>query len=311
MLAITTPDLATQYREALRDYLRDGGESHLNKAYDLGHEAIGSGYGLVEMIDLHCTAVAACLEEGVSPLSPAETSAAAGYMLMQATAPFNIMQISHSENNLALRRLNALFDESTNRFAHALHDDACQMLSLAYLELSQLREEVPEPTRERVDLLGSYLDHIREQLRHLSHELRPPMLEHLGLLPCIRNLAIGFARTYGLDISVDIPDAKRDVFRSVELPLYRAIHEALTNIARHAHAERAWIALERFPDRVECSVRDDGVGFDPDTHAGADSGEGLGIINLRERIGSLQGTVNIESRPGKGTCVCLSLPLTV
>ncbi len=311
MLATVSPDLENTYRSALGEYLRDGDESHLNDAYEFGYQALESGYSLVELINFHCTALATCLREGHFSLSITETSAAAGRMLMQATAPFNVLQFNQSENNSALRRLNALFEESTNRFAHALHDDAGQMLSVAYLELSQLRNEVPESVRERVDRLSSYLDQTREQLRHLSHELRPPMLEHLGLLPALKNLVSGFQQSYGLDINLDAPNLERGMLRDMELPLYRAVHEALTNIVRHARAKKVWISLHLFPDRIVCSIKDNGVGFSPDAITNSDPDTGLGLINLRERIAAMQGDVDIKSQPGLGSCVRVTIPLTV
>ena len=311
MLATAHPSLEESYRSALEKYLGDGDESHLNEAYEFGHKALESGYSLVEMIDIHCKILASCLREEHPLLSVADTSAAAGRMLMQATAPFNVLHLNQSENNSALRRLNALFDESANRFAHALHDDAGQMLSVAYLELSQLRNEVPQSFRERVDRLSSYLDQTREQLRHLSHELRPPMLEHLGLVPTLRNLIGGFLDRYGLDISLDAPDIERGTLRDVELPLYRSVHEALSNTVRHSRAKKAWITLRVFPDSVECSVRDNGIGFNPEAVFDDNPDTGLGLLNLRERIAALQGTVDIESRPGFGSCVRVTIPLTV
>ena len=311
MLETVPPSLEKAYGSALKEYLRDGDESHLNEAYEFGHKALESGCSLVELIDFHCTALASCLREKHPSPSITEVSSAAGRMLMQATAPFNVLQLNQTERNSALRRLNALFEESTNRFAHALHDDAGQMLSVAYLELSQLRNEVPESARERVDRLTSYLDQTREQLRHLSHELRPPMLEHLGLLPTLRNLADGFQDRYGLDIILDIPDSERSKLRDVELPLYRTIHEALTNIVRHSRAKRAWITLRVFPDRAVCSIRDNGIGFNPDPVFDGSPETGLGLINLRERLAALQGNVDIESQPGQGSCVRVTIPLTV
>jgi len=299
------------YRSALEKYLGDGDEAYLNEAYEFGHKALESGYSLAEMIDIHCNMLTTFLRKENPALSITDMSSAAGRMLMQSTAPFNVLHLNQSENNSALRRLNALFDESTNRFAHALHDDAGQMLSVAYLELSQLRKEVPEPIRERVDRLSSYLDQTREQLRHLSHELRPPMLEHLGLIPTLQNLISGFLERYGLDIFLDAPNIERTALREVELPLYRSVHEALANTVRHSRAKKAWITLQVFSDNVVCSIRDNGIGFNPEAVFDDKPETGLGLINLRERIAALQGTVDIESRPGFGSCVRVTIPLTV
>lgn len=311
MLAPTNKPLEDSYKLALGKYLRDGDEAHLNEAYEFGYKALESGYSLVELIDFHFATLALCFREENSAHSVADATAAGGKMLMQAIAPFSILQLNQSENNSALRRLNAIFEESTNRFAHALHDDAGQLLSVAYLELSQLRNELPESTRKRLDRLATYLDQTREQLRHLSHELRPPMLEHLGLLPTLRNLVIGYQKRYGINITLNASELERGVLREVELPLYRTIHEALSNVIRHAHAKEVLITLNVFPEHVVCTVRDNGIGFNPDLTHHNRTDSGLGLINLRERIAALQGALDIESTPGQGTCIRVTIPLTV
>jgi len=311
MLATASLPLEQTYKSVLSGYLRDGDESHLNEAYEIGREALWAGYGLVGLINLHCTALVSCVQEGDHGNTVINTAAASGRLLMQATAPFTILQINQTESNAALRRLNGMFEESTNRIAHALHDDATQLLSVAYLELSQLRSEVPDTMQERIDRLTGYLDQTCEQLRHLSHELRPPMLEHLGLLPSLRNLVGSIQRRNGLDITLHAPDIERGLLRDVELPLYRAVQEGLTNIVRHAHANHAWVTLEISPDQVACSIRDDGMGISSETASNSNPDAGLGLLILRERIAILQGTVDIQSNPGSGTNLRVRIPLTV
>jgi len=311
MLAAASLPLEQTYKSVLSGYLRDGDESHLNEAYDIGREALWAGYGLVGLINIHCTALVSCVKENDIGNSVIDTAAASGRLLLQATAPFTLLQVNQTESNAALRRLNGLFEDSTNRIAHALHDDATQLLSVAYLELSQLRSEVPDTAHERIDRLTGYLDQTCEQLRHLSHELRPPMLEHLGLLPAVRNLIGSIHRRNGLDITLHAPEIERGLLQDAELPLYRAIQEGLTNIVRHAHAKHAWVTLEMSPDKVICSIRDDGVGISPETANNVNPDAGLGILILRERTAILQGTVDLESTPGSGTNLRVTIPLTV
>lgn len=311
MLEALLPTLEESYRSVVGNYLRKGDESHLSEAYEIGYEALESGYSLAELINVHSTALSAWIKQHQGTFSITDVVNASGRLLLQLTAPFTMLQVSQSEGNSALRRLNALFEESENRFAHVLHDDAAQVLSVAYLELSQLRNEVPDSARARIDRLTSYLDQTCEQLRHMSHELRPPMLEHLGLIPTLHNLADGFKNRYGLEVILQSPDIERAVLRELESPLYRAVHEGLTNIVRHAHAQYAWITLEIASGRVDCTIRDDGAGFEPDLAGGDNPEAGLGLVNLRERIALLQGTLNVESSPGNGTCLHISIPLTV
>lgn len=307
MVQTISPLLEERYKSAFDDYLRGGNESHLSEAYEIGHQAVEAGCSLVDLINIHCDALAARLANARTGDSMGVLAAAAGRMLLQATAAFTVLQVSQSENAAALRNLNALYEESANRFAHALHDDAAQMLSVAYLELSQLRSEVPASALDRVERLSGYLDQTCDQLRDLSHELRPPMLEHFGLAPALRQLARGLEQRYGISIILELADIPRENIRNAELTLYRAIHEALTNVVRHAHAQQAWVRLEFLNDIAECSIRDDGKGFDPDHYNNAESG--IGLMNLRERITLCRGHLLIESTPGGGTCVRINLPL--
>lgn len=306
-----TPDLQALYREALQDYIDDGGEAPLHRAYELGRQALASGIGLLGLVDIHQTAAGELLtQRPADPSLVARKLRAAGHFLLESLSPFEMLQLGHQESNAALRRLNEILEEEARRIAHILHDEAAQLLASVYLELAEInREEPPAAVRARVERITAHLDQVREQLRRLSHELRPPILDQLGLMPALQFLADGFRKRYGLDVEVENLTARPGRFpQPVETALYRAVQEALNNVARHARAKRANVRVWTGEGAVYCSIRDDGVGF---TSSAADGSKprGLGLLGIQERIGSLHGFFKADSSPGSGTELYISIPL--
>lgn len=307
----TATTLEQNYQEVLRHYLHDRDEAHLNDAYEIGREALNSGYGLISLVGIHYTTLVSALREDEKTAPVADLASAAGRILQETTAPFSVLHIDSAESTAALRRLNGLFEEASNRIAHSLHDEATQLLGVVYLELALLRSDVPESIRQRVDRITQYLDQTCEQLRQLSHELRPPMLEQLGLVPSLHHLISGMARRHELDIALKEPTTEKRLPGEVELILYRAVQEGLRNIVRHAHAKHASVTLSISGHAAICSIRDDGQGFDTDAAATPEAiaEAGLGLMGIRERAGVLGGTVKVESALGRGTELRISIPL--
>jgi signal transduction histidine kinase len=142
-------------------------------------------------------------------------------------------------------------------------------------------------------------------LRRLSHELRPPILDQLGLMPALQFLSDGFRKRARLKIDIDnfIADRGR-LPQLIETALYRTVQEALNNVVKHADAEHVRIRIWIEQQLVCCTVKDDGAGFQ--SSGGPD---GLGLVGIRERISSLHGAFEINSRPGSGTELRVSIPL--
>ena len=144
-------------------------------------------------------------------------------------------------------------------------------------------------------------------LRALITELRPAALDELGLVPAIETLAQRTASAEGLPVetNIDLQLEERGVLSpEVESSLYRLAQEALTNITKHAEASRVELRLVHRDDVVELSVSDNGVGFDPQ-----DTGDGLGLVGMRERVALAGGHLEITSAPGKGCILQARLPL--
>jgi PAS domain S-box-containing protein len=207
----------------------------------------------------------------------------------------------------ALRRLNEQLEHEAKRIASALHDEAGRFLMTAHITLADVARDLPPETGARLRLVRRDLDQVEEQLRRLSHELRPRILDDLGLREALTFLADGVSRRTGIAISVQASlEARYPPL--VETALYRMVQEALLNIGRHAQARQATVVLEEEDQRILCSIRDDGHGFDVSGLARAGAG-GLGLVGIQDRLEAVGGTLEIVSSPGGGTELRTAVPL--
>jgi len=149
------------------------------------------------------------------------------------------------------------------------------------------------------------LDQAEQQLRHLSHELRPMVLDDLGWLAAIEFLAAAVSGRTRIPVEVRSSVTQR-LPAAVETALYRVVQEALTNAARHAHATRIRIAIDQEQDCLRCLIGDDGLGFEVESGVGRG---GLGLRGMRERLSALGGSLHIVSAPGHGAEIRIQLPL--
>ena len=207
----------------------------------------------------------------------------------------------------ALRRLNHQFENEATRIAGVLHDEAGQFLTAAHLQLAELGHLVPDPFVKKVQDVRKTLTVIEEQLRQISHQIHPRIVEDLGLLEAITFLADGFMRRTGINVSV-VSTLDRRYPLAIETLLYRLVQEGLTNISRHAQASTGGITLSGNDTYVLCSVRDNGVGFDPKL-AEPQNTVSLGLRLMRDRLEAVDGNLVISSEPGKGTDLTARIPV--
>jgi signal transduction histidine kinase len=293
------------YQDALQDYLRDLGETHLHRAYEMGRDALVAGIGVIEVAAAHHLALhhVLAIDGAAARIRAAE---AAGRFLAECLSPFEMSHRGTRESALALQRLNETLENEAKRIAQALHNEAGQLLASVHIALAELAPTLPPPARGKADEIVGLLKDSEDALRDLSHELRPMILEHLGLLPALRFLAEKAARRNNLSISVRGNNHAR-MPAPVESAVYRAAQEALNNVVRHARARSVLIRLRCGSRRVTCIVRDDGVGLANSTRR--EENTGLGLIGIRERLSTLGGAFRIVSRPRRGTTLLLVVPL--
>ncbi len=289
------------YRDALHRYLDGAGEAALSSAYEIGRRALAGGLGILDMVTLHHRAVA-----GIEHTWPAEL---AGNFLIESLSPFEISYRSVDEANAALRRLNEMLETEVGRIAHALHDQAGSILATATLELDMAARELLPVGHQRLAGVRRLLGETGEQLRHLSHELRPTILDDLGLRPALEFLAQGFEQRSGL--KVEVGGQLRDRMPvGAEIALYRITHEALNNALRHGGSSSSVrIVLEQQAGKCHCVITDDGPGFDVDAVLARGGKRGLGLLGMRERANAVGGTCTIHSTPGRGTAIEVTVPL--
>ena len=298
-------ELQGEYERALRTYLRQGGEGSLKQAYELGRRALSEGRGILDMIGVHQHAVEAVLSNGQRDHAD-DVIRPAGEFLTELMSPFEMTHRAFGEANDTLRRLNESLESETRRIARALHDESGQLLAAVHIQLRQMARSVSPTVQLNLGEVESLLEQVEQQLRNFSHELRPTVLDDYGLLPALQTLAEKFSKRFATPVSVDGKLGPR-LTKSVEAAMYRVAQEALNNVARHAKASRVNIRLWRSPGEFHCSIRDDGVGFDPAVVKG--SRNALGLLGMRERLNVLGGTLQIESAPQQGTELKILIPV--
>jgi signal transduction histidine kinase len=297
----------SEYLSVLKEYLDGAGEVALQRAYEIGRAALGAGIGMVELGRIHHAALEELLLCENSPEEERRKLKAAADFFAELTSPFEMAYRGFHEASLALRHFNEMLEQEAKRIAHALHDEAGQLLVAVYIALEEMSWKHPR-AKAQIGKVKDLLDKIEEQLRHLSHELRPAVLDDLGLVPALHYLAEGIQQRAGLLVTIESPRWDRCP-ASTESALYRVVQEALNNISRHARATRVWVTLEREMQSIRCSVRDDGVGFDVRAVETRDGEHGFGLMGIRERVSMLGGSVEVNSGQGQGTEVVVRLPL--
>ena len=200
----------------------------------------------------------------------------------------------------AVRRLNRQLEQETTRIANLLHDEAGQFLTSAHIMLSDLGRELPAGSRDRLQMVRRHLDQVEESLRTISHDLHPRILTDMGLIGSLRFRAELFTRRTGVKALV-VAAEPCELPQAAQVALYRLVQEGLTNIAKHARATAVTIAVSATPQQFVCTIQDDGCGFDADEALDRRDKLTLGMQNMRDRIESLGGTLEVVSRPGHGT----------
>jgi signal transduction histidine kinase len=300
--------LEPSYVQALQQYLAGAGESALRLAYELGRKAVTDGLGVLEVVAHHDEAAQAILRNAGADEDMVRKIAAMHGFLIESLSPFEITHRSFHEANAALYRLNEVLEEETKRIARMLHDDATQLLAAVHIALADLAHELPPRLGERIQEIRGHLDQIERKLRNLSHELRPTLLDDLGLMPALEFLSEGMTKRTGLMIAVEGSTDGR-LPPPVETTLYRIVQEGLVNATKHARAGRAMVGVAREPRLIRCAIRDNGIGFDVSGNQAGKGQCGLGLIAVRERLNALGGTLQINSSSQHGTELLITIPL--
>ena len=199
-------------------------------------------------------------------------------------------------------------ERERQRWARELHDDTLQDLAALRLMVATA-EYSPDPARHRRALQSAamHLDEQISNLRHLIAELRPPLLDEVGLRSALEALRARMEAVH--DLTIDLAFFAMPGADTLERPVieavYRIVQEALSNAVKHSRARRLQVSVTGLIDAVMVEVEDDGVGFDQSRM----TSDGYGLVSMRERAGALGGRLDILSTPGRGTRISVKMPL--
>jgi signal transduction histidine kinase len=200
-------------------------------------------------------------------------------------------------------------EEERRRLSRELHDETAQVFSAVKMELGVLRDGIVPAQVRRLDQALELIDAGIRSIRNVTNDLRPSLLDDLGLLPALRSLVADFASRSGLEVTLDAPAAFPALSKDAELALFRALQEALSNVRRHAGAARVCVELGAAADRVRLAVRDDGRGPPEATPEQLELDGHMGLAGMRERISALGGTVRFGPTDGAGAALEVTVPL--
>ncbi len=198
------------------------------------------------------------------------------------------------------------------RIARELHDDSAQLLATLSRDLGSLisgESKLTKPMKERLEKLHEMADSALEGVRRFSQDLRPSILDDLGLVPALEWLITDLEKGYGIATKVGITGRRRRLTPEKELAVFRIAQEVLSNIRRHSQASSVKMGLDFGADALTLIISDDGLGFSiPERTSDLALSGKLGIIGMRERARLIGGTLIVQSEEGTGTTVTLRIP---
>ena len=221
-------------------------------------------------------------------------------------------QASRARMQRLARQVVSAQEKERQRISHILHDESGQALTALRISLELIAQDLPaelDSTSRRILDAAALTGSTMERIRMMAQDLRPPALDTIGLSPTLESFCQDFARRTQIDIDYqgeELPPLPEPA----SITMYRFLQEALTNVARHARADQVRVALERSAGGLTLLVEDNGEGFD----VGADESPAkrrtsMGLESMRERLESLGGTLEIESRTGQGTRLSAFIPV--
>jgi signal transduction histidine kinase len=290
---------------ALRRHLESGDPKSLHQAYAFGREALDADIGVLEMTVLLWRVVVAAQPASADPRRAAQVQS----FLLECLSPFELAHRAAREENAALRRLDERREEHVRRVARELHDQAGQLLATVYLSLDAVKPHLAAGGGPPLARVVSLLHQVEEEMSRVAYELRPVILDDLGLVPALRVLGEGMAQRSELAIQVE--GSTRRLPPRIETELYRMVQEALSHVAHDTGASQAVVALCHTESEVRCAVRDNGRGFDPARQPATGAALGPGLDGIRERLAPLGGSMEVRSAEGQGTELVIRVPLEV
>ncbi len=216
------------------------------------------------------------------------------------------LEIQQQELRSLAAQLLTAQEEERRRISRDLHDDVNQRLAVLSLKLQAARNVLPDHhlVTPMIQELYENVANLSDDIRHLAYQYHPSILDDLGLGSALRSLCEDFEKWEGISVTCELPDGARKISQAVGTCLYRVVQESLRNVSKHAQASAVHLILREDEQEITLSIQDNGKGFEVDGLLS----RGLGFVSMRERVRLVGGTLLVESQPGHGTIVKVSIP---
>jgi PAS domain S-box-containing protein len=221
--------------------------------------------------------------------------------------------IAHERLRQTLAHLESVREEERREIARNLHDETSQQVASLYAHLEAAIGQLSADEDKTITLLRkaqSMATTVLDEIHNLIYELRPSIIDELGLVPATRYMAEKHLKEAGIKVSLKTTGRVRRLPSSLEVAIFRVIQESLNNTERHAHATKAIIELSFKKDSIRVSIKDNGIGFNVQEVVNSkDKYRGLGLLGIRERVDLMNGSLVINSSPGNGTEIVINVPV--
>ena len=332
--------LARFYASTLqRYYLTGEREAVLEEAYELGRGAIAAGFGILDMARVHLEAREKLLLSEADAKNRARITKLAGVFFLQTLSPFEATHRGFRETNTELLKRNqelaaeiverqkaeeALKDLSSKilcaqeqerrRISRELHDEVGQSLTAISMTLATMRNNgaaKPEKISRTIADTQRLIEETMETVHRFARELRPAMLDELGLLPALRSYAKNFSNRTGIRVQFQADPVAEKLSDDGKTVIFRIAQECLTNVAKHARASRVNISLCPTDNGVYLEVADNGKSFRMIPEKAAGQTQRLGLLGMQERVRIANGRFEMNPEPGRGTTVRVTIPHSI
>jgi two-component system sensor histidine kinase UhpB len=292
-----------QYREAhkrgFRHYLETGEGPVLNK--------------VIEISALDHTGREFPIELTIVPVKKSNNDFFCAFLrdITQRKKEEEKLQQSYDEIRRLASHLQNVREEERLIISREIHDQLGQQLTIMKMDINWLKKRSPfsvnDATKEKMEELNAMIDETIKTVRKISTDLRPSLLDDLGLGAAMEWHLTEFEKRSGIDVHYEGLSKEVPLSIAAKTGLFRIVQESLTNVARYARAKLVKVSLEKQDDRLCLTIQDDGVGFDMEAIAAKKT---FGIVGMRERSAMMNGSYDIQSSPGKGTTIVVNVPIS-
>ena len=291
-------------------------EFYVSKGDELYLSGIRNGFNMPIMFEQQCVGIIGVTGEKETSEPYARLAARFVEANLQSNARqeklVGVLKEKEELQSVFLNKMIRVQEEERKKISRELHDETSQSLTSIIVGLRVLAEQMQGSNeREKILEMGDLARATLEAVHNMAVELRPVLLDDLGLVAAAKKYIENYAKQYKIFVHIEFNNLSRERFLpEIEITLYRILQEGLTNIVKHGESTKVWVSLNKQQDKLMLTIRDNGVGFDVEKFKSTHSHTSLGIYGMSERVTLVDGNFEITSVIGEGTQIFVEIPLT-